>query len=171
MLYILLFPAFFHRVFPRWKVIMFTADLSFGKKWEKVAQDLLFPGQQVETSEGCFKGWDFKCGDVKVEVKADRLAYRYGNNSMFIEYECSEKPSGISTTEADYWVYFMVHPNGSFLHFTLDTAELKKACEGCVSKNGGDGYRSKGYIVKTGGMTHHESLKGRSSGNTSAGPS
>ena len=36
-----------------------------------------------------------------IEVKMDRIAHKTGR--IFVEYESRGKPSGISTTEADYW--------------------------------------------------------------------
>ena len=127
----------------------FQADLSFGKRWEQKAQTLLTLTEcVVETApEGQFKKWDFRTCCGAYEVKADRLAYKYGCKTMFIEYECSDKPSGISSTEADYWVYFMVRPNGEYVAYRIPIEALKKACVGCPVKSGGDGYKSRGYIV------------------------
>jgi len=128
----------------------FQNDLAFGKKYEDLAaSDYLPEGETlVETAPaGLFKGWDFRTNKYKYEVKSDRLAYKYGCKTMFIEYECSGKPSGISTTEADYWYYFMVSPNGETKQFRFSVEELREKCKGCPSKAGGDGWRSRGYIV------------------------
>jgi hypothetical protein len=127
----------------------FQADLSFGKKWEQTAKTLITLTEcVVETApEGQFKKWDFRTCGGAYEVKADRLAYKYGCKTMFIEHECSGQPSGISSTEADYWVYFMVRPNGEYVAYRIPVEDLKKACVGCPVKSGGDGYRSRGYIV------------------------
>ena len=43
--------------------------------------------------------------DSKIEVKFDRKTRDTGN--VFIEYESRGKPSGIKTTQADYWAYFI----------------------------------------------------------------
>ena len=66
---------------------------------------------------------------------------------MFVEFECNGQPSGISTTEADVWMYFMVHPNGSYKCYVVPVEDLKEWCKECVVKKGGDGYRARGYIV------------------------
>ena len=133
----------------------FKADLSFGKTWEDMACALM--GGAVERApEGKFKPYDFISNGVKVEVKADRLAYKYGSKTMFIEFECSDKPSGLSTTEADVWFYFMVHPTGSWKAYMYSVAELKSMCEGCIVKKGGDGWRSRGYIVPVKTSAHFE---------------
>ena len=44
-------------------------------------------------------------GATKVEVKTDRMAHHTGN--IAIEYEFNGKPSGISTTKADYWAFVL----------------------------------------------------------------
>lgn len=128
---------------------MFLADLKFGKSYEQLATAYIPQGEtQIEFApKGCFKGWDFKTEKYKYEVKSDRLAYKYGCNSMFIEFECNGKPSGITSTEADFLYYFMVRPNGSSRLVRAPVKDLKEACVGCPVKSGGDGWRSKGYIV------------------------
>lgn len=123
----------------------FTRDLSFGKMWEATAMSLVGGGEPAP--EGRFKPYDFISNGVKYEVKADRLAYKYGGNTMFVEFECNGQPSGISTTEADVWMYFMVNPNGSYKVYVVPLEDLKEWCKGCVVKKGGDGYRARGYIV------------------------
>jgi len=132
----------------------FNSDLSFGRKYEQLATTFLPNGEMLEeyAPKGVFKGWDFRTNKFTYEVKADRLAHKYGMNTMFIEYECSGIPSGISSTEADYWFYFMVRPNGTSRRFLIPTRELKEACANSPSKSGGDGWRSKGYIVQVGGF-------------------
>jgi hypothetical protein len=123
----------------------FSKDLSFGKTWESVAMRMV--GGAGTQSIGAFKDWDFKVGEATYEVKSDRLAYKFGGKTMFIEHECSGKPSGIRATKADYWVYFMVRPNGEYTAYRIPTADLKEATKGCRQVSGGDGMRSRGFIV------------------------
>jgi len=127
----------------------FHSDLSFGKSYEDLAKSFIPADETLVESapSGLFKGWDFRTNKFKYEVKADRLAHKYGFRTMFIEYECSGQPSGISSTEADYWIYFMVRPNGTSRRLRIPVQELKELCKTCASKSGGDGWRSKGYIV------------------------
>jgi len=113
--------------------------------WEATAMSLVGGGEPAPS--GRFKPYDFTFNGVRYEVKADRLAYKYGGNTMFVEYECNGLPSGISTTEADVWMYFMVKPDGSYTCYSVPVADLKQWCVGCVVKKGGDGYRARGYIV------------------------
>ena len=127
----------------------FNKDLEFGKKWEEVAKAFVSQTETLlDSAPNCeFKPWDFRSSVASYEVKSDRLAYKYGCKTMFIEFECSGKPSGIQATEADFWMYFMVKPSGEYVAYRIPVPELKKMCVGCVSKAGGDGYRSRGYIV------------------------
>lgn len=124
----------------------FTRDLAFGRKYEDIA--LTLSGEMlVNRPEGVFKEWDFQTDKATYEVKSDRQAYKYGMKTMFIEYECRGKPSGIATTTADVWFYFLVRPNGTSRVYKLPTASLRDMCKGCVVKSGGDNYASRGYIV------------------------
>lgn len=64
----------------------FDLDLVYGKDGEDLVLSLLN-------------------GATKVEVKTDRIAHLTGN--IAIEYEFNGKPSGISTTTADYWAFVL----------------------------------------------------------------
>lgn len=60
----------------------------------------------------------------KIEVKTDYLAQKTGN--IAIEYQSRGKPSGISTTEADYYAYFLPLANFSNIILILEIGELKR---------------------------------------------
>ena len=125
----------------------FVNDISFGQKYEKIARDLCTE-EVTEIAVGRVKEYDFKTVKYSYEVKADRWEHKYQNKSFFIEYECSGKPSGISSTKADYWFYFMVHPSGQFQVYRLPVDVLKQECKTKMrSVCGGDGGRSRGHIV------------------------
>jgi len=117
----------------------FTEDLKFGNSYEKKALEYL-EYSNVEFSKGCFKPYDFIIdGKTKYEVKSDRLGYKTGN--LAIEYYCGNSPSGISTTKADYWLYFVIYPDKCDCYkFTID--ELKELIKDCRKVKGGDGWRS-----------------------------
>jgi len=80
----------------------------------------------------------------KLEVKYDRAAQRTGN--VFVEFESRGKPSGIATTEAEYFCFCVVD---SF--YILPTKKLKKLCRDYLgTKNeraGGDNNTSKGILL------------------------
>ena len=60
----------------------------------------------------------------KIEIKTDYLAHKTGN--IAIEYESRGKPSGIATTEADYYIYIIPHALIKDTMLILDVKELKK---------------------------------------------
>jgi len=128
----------------------FTRDLTFGQKYEEIAKKLLQPNEVViDSPKGKFSDYDFKSHLFTYEVKADRLAYRYGCKSMFIEFECGGKPSGINVSTADFWFYFMVKPDSSYVCYKVPIKVLREECAKSRIVGGGDGGRVRGYIVIT----------------------
>ena len=81
----------------------------------------------------------------KVEVKRDRKARRTGN--IFVEYESRGKPSGISTSEADYWCFVVEE---TFI--LLTTQRLKEIVEPLKGtdkeRRGGDNNTSVGVLLR-----------------------
>lgn len=81
----------------------------------------------------------------KIEVKRDFRAIETGN--IFVEYESRNKPSGLATSEAYYWVYWL-----SEKHFiTIEKNELKILCRKYLGTKrdvlGGDNNTSKGILL------------------------
>ena len=81
----------------------------------------------------------------KVEVKRARKARLTGN--IFVEYESRGKPSGISTSEADYWCFVVEET------FILLTAQrLKEIVEPLKGtdkeRRGGDNNTSVGVLLR-----------------------
>jgi hypothetical protein len=81
---------------------------------------------------------------IKIEVKSDRQASITGN--LAIEYECNKKGSGITTTEADFWVYFIVYPDRDEV-YKIPIDDLKELIKSCNKVSGGDGGRSRMYLL------------------------
>ncbi|MDB4448207.1 hypothetical protein N9119_03130 [Roseivirga sp.] len=81
----------------------------------------------------------------KIEVKHDKIAHRSGR--VFIEYECRNKPSGITTTNADFWAF--VFTTGPILIVSKDrlTSLCNKAYENSHVFKGGDNNSSKGFLI------------------------
>ena len=81
----------------------------------------------------------------KVEVKRDRKARLTGN--IFVEYESRGKPSGISTSEADYWCFVVEE---TFI--LLTTQRLKEIVEPLKGtdkeRRGGDNNTSVGVLLR-----------------------
>ncbi len=81
----------------------------------------------------------------KVEVKRDRKACLTGN--IFVEYESRGKPSGISTSEADYWCFVVEET------FILLTASRLKEIVAPLKgtdreRRGGDNNTSIGVLIR-----------------------
>lgn len=106
---------------------MFLSDLALGKKYEKIAIEMLGEGN-IETcpENKAFSDWDFKHNGIMYEVKSDRVAYKTGN--LVIEYEHTCKPSGISITKADVWIYFVIDCDGiGYTCYKIPIGEIHRA--------------------------------------------
>ena len=126
----------------------FRKDLAFGNDYEMLfVEKYHSDGNKIDMPKGCFKLYDVCVDGVKYEVKADRQTHKTRN--IAIEYECSGKGSGITTTTADFYAYFIVIPNGMYHLYMIPTFILRKY----ISEekyfrivSGGDGWRSKMYL-------------------------
>ena len=131
----------------------FKEDLVFGEKYQTIFLNMI-EWERSEIAKGCFKAWDIKIWNDKTkeddfitfEVKADRKASRTGN--LAIEFECNGKDSGITSTESDYWVHFVV---GSPFYYFIPIDILRRKIENKEYTrivNGGDCYRSRMYLFE-----------------------
>lgn len=100
--------------------------------------------------------YDLKVGQVKeeqlaeifnskkIEVKYDLKALQ--TNNVFVEYQSRNKPSGISTSEADFYCFCF----GDTYHL-IETLKLKNRCRKYLNtnrdKSGGDSNTSKGILL------------------------
>ena len=102
----------------------FRYDLKVGQVYEKQFSDLL--GSKIEIKR------DFKCLET-------------GN--IYVEYQSRGKPSGISTSEAEYWCYWL----SDVLCIFIKIEELKILCRKYINTNrdkkGGDMNTSKGILL------------------------
>lgn len=125
---------------------MFRADLAFGKKYEQIAISMLGAGNTEICPDGAFSDWDFKHNGVAYEVKSDRRAYQTGN--LVIEYEHTDKPSGISITKADVWMYFVVINDEAYTCYNIPVSEIRKViADGKYKKSSCDNGNSKFYLI------------------------
>ena len=84
----------------------------------------------------------------KIEVKSDRITIKTGN--VYIEYESRGKPSGIATSEADYWVYKFDEESAVIFKTEALKSKLKTLVNLGVEKadvKGGDDKTSKGVLL------------------------
>lgn len=130
----------------------FISDLKFGNQYE---QELIkiYEMDNYEIMKGKFKEYDIKqiLEDGKIrywECKADRFTHR--TNNICIEFESYGKPSGIITTTANYYAYFVISSDLlSYDLYTIPTKKLRHCIENNLYKkimNGGTSYKNKFYL-------------------------
>jgi len=87
--------------------------------------------------------------DKKIEVKSERGVW-WKSGNIAIEYESYGKPSGIQATESDYWFHNLCLGDTTFATLVFRTDVLKNIIgqlDHIRSVNGGDGYKSKMYLL------------------------
>lgn len=63
-------------------------------------------------------------GNIKtIEIKEDFTCEKTGN--VGVEFECRGKPSGISTSQADWYIYKVHQPNKETKYYKITTPMLK----------------------------------------------
>jgi hypothetical protein len=102
---------------------------------------------KYDLKEGKLKGetkFHKMLSNSKIEVKFDRMTRKTGN--VYIEYESRGNPSGIRTTEADYWAYFTQDEEC----FVISTKKLKEKIIKLKPRKikGGDNNSSMGFLIK-----------------------
>ena len=96
-------------------------------------------GRFVPLTEGYCKGFDIDLeygkmgedfvqkvmeGNTKIEVKTERDIWITTGN-IAIEIRCNNKPSGLSTTEADTWIHLLAYNNIIEGGFILKVRSIK----------------------------------------------
>ena len=125
----------------------FEKSLYIGKSVEEIVCSKIkkkYPKAHV-IQEYC-KGYDIYVPetDMKIEVKQDKKSNYSGN--FVVETEFNGKPSGISTTEADYWV---LYDGSCFIWITPDRlAQATKPLRQVTFTGRGDDKPKKAYLVK-----------------------
>lgn len=126
----------------------FEKDLAKGHLYEAKSLNYL-DYDDYKFMNGYFKEYDLEItkngNKTTIEVKSDTQASYTGN--LAIEYECSGKPSGINATKADFWIYFICYKDYDEC-YKIPTEELREIATKCKKVSGGDGNRSRMYLVK-----------------------
>lgn len=129
-------------------------DLSEGQKGERVIAEYFEKKYSLgeilfnEDSKYDFSG---KRGEeiITFEVKTDR--YEYMKNiktyNMFIEIECNGKPSGISNSKADHFVYYYPDLEEVYIIPMPKLRHLVMVNNLDFSEQSGDGGKVKGYLL------------------------
>ena len=107
----------------------FDLDLAYGQVFEKKVADIL--------------------GNSKIEVKTEKDKWKTTGN-IVIEYESRGKPSGIITTEADFWIHNLAFGDSIVFSLILPVTTLRRyiAQHNPRSVRGGDDMTSKLYLIK-----------------------
>lgn len=85
----------------------------------------------------------------KIEVKSERDMWMKTGN-ICVEYECWNKPSGIRTTESDYWFHNLCVGDNEFCTLVFKTDVLKTIVDKLdyfKTVSGGDNNASKMFLV------------------------
>ena len=78
--------------------------------------------------------------NTRFELKHDYKTHKTGN--VYVEFESRQKPSGITTSQSD-WYVFLLEPILIF----IPTKVLKEIAHNYPIKLGGDDLTSKGYLI------------------------
>jgi hypothetical protein len=107
----------------------FDLDLAYGQVFEQKVAEIL--------------------GQSKIEVKTEKDKWKTTGN-IVIEYESRGKPSGIITTEADYWLHNCAVGDNIVFSLLLKVSTLRQyiAKHNPRSVRGGDDMTSKLYLIK-----------------------
>ena len=107
----------------------FDIDLTYGKVREKQIADML--------------------QNKKIEVKSERGMWMKTGN-IAIEYMCSGKPSGIQSTEADYWFHNLCIEDDTYATLVFKTDNLRQILNNMKGKRqvyGGDNNAAQMFLV------------------------
>lgn len=87
----------------------------------------------------------------RAETKTDYLALKTGN--VYVEYSCRWEDgvwhdSGILTTDADVWVFCLVHDGAVISSLCVDVSRLKRLCDDAPMSGHMTGdHPTKGFLV------------------------
>jgi hypothetical protein len=138
----------------------FKKDIILGEEGEEFIKEFLIKKGFVFISDNKNNNFDlimsYKDREFKYEIKTDVLLSKENDTgNLVVEFESRNKPSGISITKADYFVYF-IPKLGEIWNIRVD--KLKKL----INKNnfkkvvGGDvGSNTKMYLIKRENFKNH----------------
>jgi len=82
------------------------------------------------------------------EVKTDFYVKSDKDENIFVEYEYKNRPSGISTTEADWWVNYFYNLKEVWYITTEDLRNLIEEYTFLTTyQSGDDGSNTRGYLI------------------------
>ena len=133
--------------------IKFKSDLKDGQYGEYVISEFLkTKGFEIIDFNDDYK-YDIMTKlnkrELKFEVKTDRYEFykKVSTNNLFIETMCSGKFSGIHTTQADYFIYYLPDFEEGYFIKVKDLKELIKTPGLKVTEQSGDDGRVRGILI------------------------
>lgn len=99
----------------------------------------------------------YKGKEKSFEVKTDLWEYfnKKITNNLFIEVSCNSKPSGISSSKADYFVYLLPETGYMYMIKMEELRDLIRFNNFRKSTQSGDGGRSVGYLLNRDEVKEH----------------
>lgn len=132
----------------------FKKDLELSKQGENAVKDFLVTQGCVFTHFNHDNKYDIlmqrKGKDVKYEVKTDYIVMKhFDTGNIFVEFECRNKPSGISVTEAEWYVNYFYYLKEFWFIKTKKLKDLILNNNIPVINQAGDANsNTKGYLIK-----------------------
>jgi hypothetical protein len=127
----------------------FIRDLKRGEEIEMILLEVIkkkYP--KAYKIDGYFKDYDLFVPEIgkSIEVKYDEKSKETGN--IVVEIEFNGKPSALSTTKADYWVWW---DGERYTWFDVDSIKkciLETNPKLCSFIGNGDSKTKKAYLIK-----------------------
>jgi len=128
-----------------WKTQFYNKYVKPYEKYEIIAADKIkkIYNKDIENLLNPDNGnkYDFTCNNLSFEVKYDKASTVYSN--FFIEYMGYGKPSGIATTQANYYII-----TDGENYYLIDTLKLKELCNIHGTFKTTKNKTTQGYIIK-----------------------
>jgi len=131
----------------------FKKDIVVGEHGEEFIKEFMIGKGYEYISDNKNKKYDLLMSydnkEIKYEIKTDvYVSPDYDTGNIVVEFESRGNPSGISVTEADYYVYFMPKLN-EIWNIKMDKLRsLIKTNNFREVSGGDDGSNTKMYLIK-----------------------
>ena len=131
----------------------FKKDLILGNQGEKIIIEFLESKGCTYINSNNDNQYDVKMlkqgVETTYEIKTDVVcSLKYDTGNMFIDFQCRQKPSGILTSKAEWFVMYYKFLNEIWFIKTEKLLELIKENNFHIIKNGGDiGSETHGFLI------------------------
>lgn len=131
----------------------FSKDLTWGEKWERVVGLYLSLDGVEDISFNKDNRWDIMGYENNIEVKYEVKADKYEKTgNMAIEIRDNGKPSGISVSQANVFIYLFTNISKDFIYmYFIGLDKLKKLIKSNIKDmkivKGGDNDESQMILI------------------------